>query len=769
MAPRRRPATIGHCLQSAVIGDDWPSPQVEELEGLTAQRNSPRDGECTFNGPSEGMPIQAEVDVQDLLEVNDELQQFTVIFLVTFKCIIPAFKEDNDKFREFIENQRQHPFVKLSSHNQVSMLEQIGPHVVQLLKITQDTGAHVQWSTRYKCCFQDEMNFRAFPFDRQLLCMRLFADTGMSRFKLVPVESAGGHAKMKQLSRWKVCEEIQKISTMYVERRRSDQICAQALRTEPIRTNFNVLIHIERKADASLRGIYGILLLSTIVAILGFYLHLGNIRSRLSLLFFIAVSISAYWYGHVLLGKFPHSGRMTMLDRYVCLTLCFFSLLLAESFLVAAYTTKDIFDFDIDTYVARHDRGFAVVAFGSWILGHACAMLKVFIGRSCRSGKSKGSEEDFASAERRQALWSRVYQEKGNVISSWDKEQEYADHGGPRTENPLTQDEFVAHTLANWEDIKDEFLKVVNCQAPPPPPPPDSAFRALREPLLAHVPELTELKTLLQHLHRQSQLYADHKAKAENAGQQPHQRKNTDGPITFNRMAQRASSADRPRVTRQNLVPPSSGFSDQAESRWTCMSCGHDNVAGSTTCDICGKRQEAPRVLFDVSHVEPNKVQKVLEDQPPTEVDENIQSAASSLWKEVQAQLEKECGYSQSVLREATRKAEATIKKENAKGNDQADELLENTEGRDQPTPDEEKADPDRKRLIDAHNKSQPDDSTRSGHSLRSVETPDFFERSVDARRPQPDDTTRSLHSLRSAATVIPPDPFGTNAFGFGR
>mmetsp|Transcript_64870 Transcript_64870/g.102154 ORF Transcript_64870/g.102154 Transcript_64870/m.102154 type:complete len:713 (-) Transcript_64870:188-2326(-) len=420
MPPRRRPASYGGQLAQDRNGmnawelqgaEVWSEPEVQTLNSRKQFLNDVAD---------DGLPIQARVNVLDVLEINCERGQFTAIFELVFSWTDPTFTELNDELREFMKREQIRPFVKFSIVNQASVLEELGARRVDLLEISQ-AGASFSASSKYRCSFSDQMGVREFPFDRQLLSMKLVAETDALKFQLVPQCYAGGTATMRQERQWKLCDEMQTNCTMYVLPRTLSSVLAPSTSTQShsIQVPFHVLLHVERKMDISLYGIACMFFFSDTAAIVAFCLPFSTMRDRLWLLLVSAVLLSTYWYVHVFFGRFPHLDHMTLLDRYVSLSLCFKALLVVESLIVALLLHNN----DTDSDVGRHDTEFAAIVFGSWIAMHGFALVLLSC-RSCRCSKycvrrgySKASKTREEHRHCMYTPWWKLYEEKGE--SAW--------------------------------------------------------------------------------------------------------------------------------------------------------------------------------------------------------------------------------------------------------------------------------------------------------------------------------------------------------------
>ncbi|CAE7494144.1 Glra2, partial [Symbiodinium pilosum] len=168
-------------------------------------------------------------------------------------------------------------------------------------------GGFVCCSVKYDATFQEGLELKYFPLDRQLCRITISAEKPVQDFQFVPVH---GKKKISQLcDMWGTDDAIQEKCTVYVRH------CDRLFPYDVQRSCVKVLFHLERKGDYYFHSVLVMVFLVNIISLCAFSIPLTDASGRLGHVSTSFLAVLAYRY--VIDESLPRKEYLTAADVYI--------------------------------------------------------------------------------------------------------------------------------------------------------------------------------------------------------------------------------------------------------------------------------------------------------------------------------------------------------------------------------------------------------------------------------------------------------------------
>eukprot|EP00435_Cladocopium_sp_Y103_P041823 s1014_g11.t1 len=246
------------------------------------------------------------------------------------------------------------------------------PGKTRLVWCNEDQGGFVEFSKRYDATFQETLELKRFPIDKQILQIKLTAEADIQEFQFVLLDQNG---KCPEVSgeEWFVEKHMQEKCTTYI--RYADEKCPYYMQRSLAKT----VLHIQRKSDYYFHNVMINIFLVNVIALFAFSVPIGDVGDRLGLLSGTLVAVTAYQ--SVINSVIPRKPHLTQCDKYVIFAVVFQVALGCETmvlafctqFLEANLETQEEVD-DLATRIANIDRIAGACFAGIWVISNATVL-----------------------------------------------------------------------------------------------------------------------------------------------------------------------------------------------------------------------------------------------------------------------------------------------------------------------------------------------------------------------------------------------------------
>lgn len=262
-------------------------------------------------------------------------------------------------------------FPNYTFSNLVSLLEGIEEKgKARLVWCNEDRGGFVEFTRRYDATFQERLELRRFPIDKQVLQIKLTAEADLKDFQFVLLDDKGRCPEVSG-EEWEVEKDMQDKCTTYI--RYADE-------KYPFKNNQRSLVktvlHIQRKSDYYFHNVMINIFLVNVIALFAFSVPIPDVGDRLGLLSGTLVAVTAYQ--SVINSVIPRKPHLTQCDKYVIFAVVFQVALGCETtvlafctqFLEKSLETQEEID-DLAALIATIDHIIGACFAGIWVISNA--------------------------------------------------------------------------------------------------------------------------------------------------------------------------------------------------------------------------------------------------------------------------------------------------------------------------------------------------------------------------------------------------------------
>lgn len=371
------------------------------------------------------IPVALDIAPHELKEVSNEKEQFELVFIMkmywqdpklhSFKTKITRHRPKDDpieavdpleevkgivrrKYRNgdllFIEQEgeRYKPAVILRRSEYVFMEEpdwkiyffptytflnlvrteaQTEEPMMNLLWCDEEKGGFVEFRRRYDAVFQESLELKMFPLDRQICRIRITAEKEIQDFQFVGIEGWRNIATVHE--EWQVEDKMFSPCTTYV--RYADEKCEHRSQRSLAKT----VLHLQRKGDYYFHNVLINIFLVNVIALSAFAVGIGDIGDRLSLLSTTLVAVTAYQ--TVINENIPRKTYLTVCDKYIIFAVVYQVLMAVETVAlslishVLSWYTGEEEHAEMIEWITLYDWIIGTVFVVGWVLGHAAILL----------------------------------------------------------------------------------------------------------------------------------------------------------------------------------------------------------------------------------------------------------------------------------------------------------------------------------------------------------------------------------------------------------
>lgn len=199
----------------------------------------------------------------------------------------------------------------------------------RLVWCNEDKGGFVEFTRRYDATFQETLELRRFPIDKQILQIKLTAEADLKDFQFVLLDDKG---KCPEVSgeEWFVQKDMQEKCTTYI--RYADEKYPYFVQRSLAKT----VLHIQRKSDYYFHNVMINIFLVNVIALFAFSVPIPDVGDRLGLLSGTLVAVTAYQ--SVINAVIPRKPHLTQCDKYVIFAVVFQVALGCETMVLAFVT-----------------------------------------------------------------------------------------------------------------------------------------------------------------------------------------------------------------------------------------------------------------------------------------------------------------------------------------------------------------------------------------------------------------------------------------------
>ncbi|CAK9020750.1 Neuronal acetylcholine receptor subunit alpha-9-I (Nicotinic acetylcholine receptor subunit alpha-9-I) (NACHR alpha-9-I) [Durusdinium trenchii] len=178
----------------------------------------------------------------------------------------------------------------------------------------EERGGFVEYARRYDAVFQETLELRRFPMDRQLCRIKLTAEADIQTFQLPGLfeKTDGLHECFELLH---AQNHMQKKCTTYI--RYADEKFPYPVQRSSVKT----VLHLQRKGDYYFHNVLINIFLVNVIALFSFAVPVSDTGDRLSLLSTTLVAVTAYQ--TVINQSIPRKAYLTACDKYVIFAVIF--------------------------------------------------------------------------------------------------------------------------------------------------------------------------------------------------------------------------------------------------------------------------------------------------------------------------------------------------------------------------------------------------------------------------------------------------------------
>lgn len=364
----------------------------------------------------ETIPVALDIAPHELKQVNNQMEQFELVFIMkmywqdpklhSFKTKITRRSNDDSvdpleevkgivrrKYKNgdllFIEQEGENykPAVILRKSEYVFMEEpdwkiyffptytflnlvsteaQTEDRIMSLLWCDEENGGFVEFRRRYDAVFQEAMELKMFPLDRQICRIKITAEKEIQDFQFVVLDT--GNKKISSVhEEWQLEDKM--LCTTYV--RYADEKCEYRSQRSLVKT----VLHLQRKGDYYFHNVLINIFLVNVIALTAFAVPIGEVGDRLSLLSTTLVAVTAYQ--TVINENIPRKTYLTICDKYIIFAVVYQVLMALEtvafnilSHVLKWYTVEEEHE-EMMEWITFYDWLIGGIFVALWVLGHA--------------------------------------------------------------------------------------------------------------------------------------------------------------------------------------------------------------------------------------------------------------------------------------------------------------------------------------------------------------------------------------------------------------
>lgn len=250
-----------------------------------------------------------------------------------------------------------------------------------------EEGGFVEYARRYDAVFQETLELRRFPMDRQLCRIKLTAEADIQTFQFVVLE---GEKQISQVSHdeWRVENHMQKKCTTYI--RYADEKFPYPVQRSSVKT----VLHLQRKGDYYFHNVLINIFLVNVIALFSFAVPVSDTGDRLSLLSTTLVAVTAYQ--TVINQSIPRKAYLTACDKYVIFAVIFQVLIGIETTIVAFIFQYHDWDEEMPARIRLIDSIVGMALGTLWIVSNGAILLFFHTLRDSWKAVYEMNEEPFA-------------------------------------------------------------------------------------------------------------------------------------------------------------------------------------------------------------------------------------------------------------------------------------------------------------------------------------------------------------------------------------
>eukprot|EP00435_Cladocopium_sp_Y103_P039457 s1014_g10.t1 len=373
------------------------------------------------------IPVALDIAPHELKQVNNQMEQFELVFIMkmfwqdpklhSFKTRITRQRSKADpvqaldpleevtgivrrKYRNgdllFIEQQGESykPAVILRRSEYVFMEEpDWKKYFFPTYTFLNLKGGFVEFRRRYDAVFQEPMELRKFPLDRQICRLKITAEKEIQDFQFVVLDT--GPKKPAVHEEWQLEDKM--LCTTYV--RYVDEKCEYRSQRSLVKT----VLHLQRKGDYYFHNVLINIFLVNVIALTAFAVPIGDIGDRLSLLSTTLVAVTAYQ--TVINENIPRKTYLTFCDKYIIFAVVYQVLMAVEtvalsilSHVLKWYTGEEEHE-EMMEWLTFYDWIIGSFFVALWVLGHAVILLllrKEWMPRASWKEAYEANQEPYA-------------------------------------------------------------------------------------------------------------------------------------------------------------------------------------------------------------------------------------------------------------------------------------------------------------------------------------------------------------------------------------
>lgn len=243
--------------------------------------------------------------------------------------------------------------------------------IMNLLWCDEEKGGFVEFRRRYDAVFQESLELKMFPLDRQICRIRITAEKEIQDFQFVAIDGWRNIATVHE--EWQVEEKQLSPCTTYI--RYADEMCPHRGQRSLVKT----VLHLQRKGDYYFHNVLINIFLVNVIALSAFAVPIGDIGDRLSLLSTTLVAVTAYQ--TVINENIPRKTYLTVCDKYVIFAVVYQVLMAVETVAlsmishVLSWYTGEEEHAEMMEWITLYDWIIGTVFVVGWVLGHAVILL----------------------------------------------------------------------------------------------------------------------------------------------------------------------------------------------------------------------------------------------------------------------------------------------------------------------------------------------------------------------------------------------------------
>jgi len=314
---------------------------------------------------SEAIKVYVDLAPQELKRVDDQKEQFSLIFVLQLWWLDPNLKNFQSKLRisrplqrpngqkseRFLQeidivvrtlrengdlvyeeletgmiyeakkseytflqppNWEGHFFPEHSFINQADAEEGQGIHMQKKqLLWCDENGGFVHYKAKCDRVFEETLELRRFPVDSQLCRVKLTAEMPIEEFQFITIETA--RRLVKQNDMWDTDTGSGNRSACVVYVRQPDHFLPEGRMTQ--RSLVNLVLQIQRKPDFFFHSVWLMVVLINSISLCSFGVRPSHHSGRLSFLSTCFLAVLAYRY--IVNDSLPKKSYMTYADQYI--------------------------------------------------------------------------------------------------------------------------------------------------------------------------------------------------------------------------------------------------------------------------------------------------------------------------------------------------------------------------------------------------------------------------------------------------------------------